>query len=170
MVRAIRPIPDIMPARLLVWLLACAVLASSTAATAIRGPSTEEERQRVITITHKLEVTPLDQTLYQEREWAQQWLLDVPDVRILTCTGLLLDLRRPKYKYSTEMWAQLRLASAVFIDAFVLRTVLVPALMHLSGHANWWLPRWIDRWLPHLAVEPTEDAQPQPEPQPVSVG
>jgi putative drug exporter of the RND superfamily len=50
------------------------------------------------------------------------------------------------------------LASAVFIDAFVLRTVLVPALMHMFGAANWWLPRWIDRWLPHLSVEPPEDA------------
>jgi RND superfamily putative drug exporter len=50
------------------------------------------------------------------------------------------------------------LASAVFIDAFILRTVLVPALMHLFRSANWWLPRWIDSWLPHLAVEPAEDA------------
>jgi RND superfamily putative drug exporter len=48
----------------------------------------------------------------------------------------------------------LGLASAVFIDAFVLRTVLVPALMHIFGNANWWLPRAIDSWLPHLAVEP----------------
>jgi putative drug exporter of the RND superfamily len=49
------------------------------------------------------------------------------------------------------------LASAVFIDAFVLRTVLVPALMHLFGRANWWLPRWIDGWLPHLSVEPADE-------------
>ena len=33
------------------------------------------------------------------------------------------------------------LAVAVFIDAFILRTVLVPSLMHLFGRANWWLPR-----------------------------
>jgi putative drug exporter of the RND superfamily len=50
------------------------------------------------------------------------------------------------------------LASAVFIDAFILRTVLVPALMHLFGTANWWLPRWIDSWLPHLSVEPADEA------------
>ena len=37
------------------------------------------------------------------------------------------------------------LAGAVFIDAFILRTVLVPALMHLFGRANWWLPGWLDR-------------------------
>jgi RND superfamily putative drug exporter len=63
------------------------------------------------------------------------------------------------------------LASAVFIDAFVLRTVLVPALMHLFGKTNWWLPRWIDSWLPHLAVEPATDAESQPAPaDPVPVG
>jgi putative drug exporter of the RND superfamily len=46
------------------------------------------------------------------------------------------------------------LAAAVALDAFVLRTVLVPAAMHLFGRANWWLPRWLDRRLPRLAVEP----------------
>ena len=46
------------------------------------------------------------------------------------------------------------LAAAVALDAFVLRTVLVPAAMHLFGDANWWLPRWKDRLLPHLAIEP----------------
>jgi RND superfamily putative drug exporter len=53
------------------------------------------------------------------------------------------------------------LAAAVFLDAFLLRTILVPALMHMFGRANWWLPRWIDSWLPHLAVEPREDAEPE---------
>jgi putative drug exporter of the RND superfamily len=46
------------------------------------------------------------------------------------------------------------LAAAVALDAFVLRTVLVPAVMHLFGDANWWLPRWKDRLLPHLVIEP----------------
>nr|WP_308012130.1 MMPL family transporter [Streptomyces acidipaludis] len=49
------------------------------------------------------------------------------------------------------------LAGAVALDAFILRTVLVPSLMHLFGSANWWLPGWLDRRLPHLAVEPAED-------------
>jgi RND superfamily putative drug exporter len=64
------------------------------------------------------------------------------------------------------------LASAVFIDAFILRTVLVPALMHLFGKANWWLPGWIDRWMPHLSVEPAEDSDPTPTPpkEPVTTG
>jgi putative drug exporter of the RND superfamily len=46
------------------------------------------------------------------------------------------------------------LAAAVALDAFLLRTILVPALMHMFGNANWWLPRWLDRRLPHLAIEP----------------
>ena len=51
------------------------------------------------------------------------------------------------------------LAAAVALDAFVLRTVLVPAVMHLCGRANWWLPRWLDRRLPHLAIEPPAQEQ-----------
>ncbi|MQS37602.1 MMPL family transporter [Streptomyces katsurahamanus] len=45
------------------------------------------------------------------------------------------------------------LAAAVALDAFVLRTLLVPALMHLLGGANWWLPRWLARRLPRISVE-----------------
>jgi putative drug exporter of the RND superfamily len=48
------------------------------------------------------------------------------------------------------------LAAAVALDAFILRTVLVPAAMHIFGNANWWLPRWLDRRLPHLAIEPPD--------------
>jgi putative drug exporter of the RND superfamily len=48
------------------------------------------------------------------------------------------------------------LAGAILIDAFIVRTVLVPALMHLFGRANWWLPGWLDRILPHLNVEGAE--------------
>ena len=48
------------------------------------------------------------------------------------------------------------LAAAVALDAFVLRTLLVPALMHLLGAANWWLPRSVDRILPRISIEPPE--------------
>jgi RND superfamily putative drug exporter len=51
------------------------------------------------------------------------------------------------------------LASAVFLDAFLLRTVLVPALMHLLGNANWYLPRWLDRITPHVSVERPDDIE-----------
>ena len=50
------------------------------------------------------------------------------------------------------------LASAVFIDAFVLRTILVPALMHIFRKGNWWIPTWLDKRLPHLSVESSEES------------
>jgi RND superfamily putative drug exporter len=50
----------------------------------------------------------------------------------------------------------LGLASAVFIDAVIIRSVLVPALMQLFGERAWWLPAWLDRILPRLHVEPAE--------------
>ncbi|MFH7598580.1 MMPL family transporter [Streptomyces racemochromogenes] len=48
------------------------------------------------------------------------------------------------------------LAVAVALDAFVLRTLLVPALMHMLGRANWWLPAWLERRLPRISIEPPE--------------
>jgi RND superfamily putative drug exporter len=50
----------------------------------------------------------------------------------------------------------LGLAAAVFIDAVIIRSVLVPALMQLFGKSAWWLPDWLDRILPKLHVEPAE--------------
>jgi len=58
----------------------------------------------------------------------------------------------------------LGLAAAVMLDAFILRTFLVPAVMHLSGRANWWLPGWLDRALPHLSIEPATEPTPRPTP------
>jgi RND superfamily putative drug exporter len=59
----------------------------------------------------------------------------------------------------------LGLAVAVFVDATVVRLVLVPAMMELFGTANWWLPRRLDRLLPkvNLEAEPAEPAHRTPE-------
>jgi RND superfamily putative drug exporter len=48
------------------------------------------------------------------------------------------------------------LAVAVFIDATIVRMVLVPATMELLGDRNWWLPRWLDRILPRVRVDSAE--------------
>ena len=48
------------------------------------------------------------------------------------------------------------LAVAVILDATVVRCLLVPALMVLVGKANWYLPRWVDRILPHISIEGAE--------------
>ena len=47
----------------------------------------------------------------------------------------------------------LGLAAAIFVDATVVRLLLVPATMELLGKWNWWLPRWLDRVLPEVSVE-----------------
>ena len=52
----------------------------------------------------------------------------------------------------------LGLATAVLVDATIVRLVLVPATMTLLGDANWWLPSWLDRRLPGLDVEPAYGA------------
>ena len=59
------------------------------------------------------------------------------------------------------------MALAVLLDATLVRMVLVPATMSLFGRANWWLPGWLDRILPHLELEggaPVPDPAPAPEP------
>ena len=64
------------------------------------------------------------------------------------------------------------MATAIFVDATLVRMVLVPASMELLGDRNWWLPRWLDRLLPHFHVDgpsiptaaPTAVAAPAAEP------
>ena len=48
----------------------------------------------------------------------------------------------------------LGLATAIFVDATIVRMVLVPAVMQLLGSRNWWIPRWLERVLPSLDLEP----------------
>jgi len=67
----------------------------------------------------------------------------------------------------------LGLATAIFIDATLVRMVLVPATMELLGNANWWMPKWLDRIVPRLSVDvdveqPVEAAGPEPERVPVA--
>ena len=58
-------------------------------------------------------------------------------------------------------------ASAIFIDAFIIRLLLLPAVMHLAGPAMWWMPEWLDKRLPHLHIErPDEEIEPPVEERP----
>ncbi|MYR06617.1 MMPL family transporter [Gordonia sp. SID5947] len=70
----------------------------------------------------------------------------------------------------------LGMAVAVFLDATLVRMVLVPATMSLLGRYNWWLPDWLDRILPHVGLEsgddvdtPAEPRSQRPEPRMTSV-
>jgi RND superfamily putative drug exporter len=60
------------------------------------------------------------------------------------------------------------LAFAVLVDALIIRSLLVPAIMHRIGPANWAMPAWLDRIVPNLSIEATDDAAgPPPEDEPV---
>jgi putative drug exporter of the RND superfamily len=65
------------------------------------------------------------------------------------------------------------LASAILLDATIVRMLLVPATMELLGDRNWWLPRWLDRILPKIDVEghaePVAEDEPEREPTPAGV-
>ena len=56
----------------------------------------------------------------------------------------------------------LGLATAILIDASVVRMVLVPATMELLGKANWWLPKWLDRLVPRISIEAPPGLLPVP--------
>ena len=79
--------------------------------------------------------------------------------RIITSAALIMITVFSSFVFGGEKVIKefgIGLASAVFIDAFVLRTIMVPALMHIFGSINWWIPGWLEKWLPRLSVEPTE--------------
>ena len=51
------------------------------------------------------------------------------------------------------------LAAAIFLDATLVRMVLVPAVMQILGDRNWWIPSWLEKTLPSLDVEPVAAAE-----------
>jgi RND superfamily putative drug exporter len=62
------------------------------------------------------------------------------------------------------------LAMAIAIDAFVIRSLLVPAIMELLGARAWWLPEWLARILPEVRIEseealPPSESESEPEPE-----
>jgi hypothetical protein len=82
-----------------------------------RSPSTAEERQRFLALTRKLEQSPLDKTLYEEKKWAKQWLEDVPDINVTICAPLLFgtDFMREENRYTPQLSYQATFGSAAYI-------------------------------------------------------
>jgi RND superfamily putative drug exporter len=76
--------------------------------------------------------------------------------RVITSAALIMISVFGAFIWTDDVMVKmfgLGLAVAVLIDATIVRMVLVPATMALLGKANWWLPKWLDRILPHLDLE-----------------
>ena len=76
--------------------------------------------------------------------------------RVITAAALIMIAVFLAFVTSPDPSAKmfgLGLATAVFVDATLVRMVLVPATMKLLRDANWWLPAWLDRLLPAIAIE-----------------
>ena len=81
--------------------------------------------------------------------------------RVITAAAAIMVVVFLAFLATPEVFLKLMgigMATAIFVDATIVRMVLVPAVMQLLGRANWWLPRWLDRRLPRLDVEPHEPA------------
>ncbi len=81
-----------------------------------RGPSTPEERQRFVVLTHRLEQTPLDKSLYADKKWALQWIEDIPDINVTVCPTILgEDFLESRYRYAQDLLYQVVFGNVVFL-------------------------------------------------------
>jgi RND superfamily putative drug exporter len=73
--------------------------------------------------------------------------------RVITAAAAIMVVVFLAFVFSTEVFLKMMgvgMATAILVDATVVRMVLVPAVMQILGRANWWIPRWLDRALPRL--------------------
>jgi RND superfamily putative drug exporter len=76
--------------------------------------------------------------------------------RVITAAAAIMVVVFLAFVTSSQVFLKLfgiGLASAIFLDATIVRMVLVPAVMQLLGKRNWWIPEWLERVLPRLDVE-----------------
>jgi RND superfamily putative drug exporter len=82
--------------------------------------------------------------------------------RVITCAALIMVSVFAAFIVSDNIVVKmlgLGLAVSVLIDATIVRLLLVPAVMTLLGPAAWWIPRWLDRILPHLDAEGSDGSE-----------
>ncbi len=76
--------------------------------------------------------------------------------RVITAAAAIMVVVFLAFVASPEVFLKLfgvGLAAAIFLDATLVRMVLVPAVMQLLGERNWWIPDWLERILPRIEVE-----------------
>lgn len=98
----------------LVMLCFCLAASSQDTPRPKRGPSTPEERKRFVTLVHKLEKAPLDESLDGETKWALQWLDDIPDITVSICWAPLGHFLMEGYRYDARIRGQFVLGMGAF--------------------------------------------------------
>jgi putative drug exporter of the RND superfamily len=76
--------------------------------------------------------------------------------RVITAAAAIMVVVFLSFAVSDETFLRLfgvGMATAIFVDATIVRMVLVPAVMQVLGRANWWMPRWLDRIVPRFDPE-----------------
>jgi RND superfamily putative drug exporter len=91
--------------------------------------------------------------------------------RTITALAAIMVVVFAAFTFTTDRTIKLiglGMATAIVVDALVIRTVLVPAIMHSLGKANWYFPRWLERRLPRLEIEGDTEPKPDEEAQPLA--
>src|SRR6266550_978031 len=103
--------------RLLIFALviACGLAASSSGFAQKRGPSTPEERKRAVEITTLLETDPLNKDAQSLSRELLIWLIEIPDISVTICTGMLGDYSKIKGEYAGTITTQLSFAETKFV-------------------------------------------------------
>jgi hypothetical protein len=101
--------------RKMMWSVLAVFVVVAFANAAVPGASTAEERQRFVTISHKLEQSPLQENLHADRDWAYKWISDVPDIAVDVCTSGLGAFTKQRYQYVNEISYQLVFSTATFM-------------------------------------------------------
>jgi len=105
------------PAKLAVALITVLGLAAGFqfGLAAERGPSTPEERAQAVNLARALEQNPLHEGAKDARQWLTVWLIEIPDITVKLCSGLLGPIVGSKENYSSELFAQMMFSSAAYI-------------------------------------------------------
>ena len=82
--------------------------------------------------------------------------------RVITGAALIVVVVAASFAFTSVIVTKamgVGMAVAIALDATIIRILLVPALMRLFGRWNWWLPAWLDRWLPHIGEQKPEGGE-----------
>ena len=80
-----------------------------------RGPSTPEERERAVQVAKAHERNPLDKKIIKDREWLLRLLIEVPDISISLCSGMIPGILDNKKNHGTELMMQSMFSQATFL-------------------------------------------------------